>query len=155
VNEKLRDLYSWIEENKADMAGLHSLAYLRQQNVISQNLKNQHYVSFLGSVFRTIRFGTTEAHGKAAIVSLNFLLEQGAIKYDTATKRYSVDFAKIDSAISQLASELLLIEAGGDYSRAKVLEEKYAKTADVVQGSLDTLKDLPVDLVPVYEIKWE
>ena len=155
VNEKLRDLYSWIEENKADMAGLHSLAYLRQQKVIDPNLKNQHYVSYVGGVLRSIRFGTTEAHGKASIVSLNFLLEQGAIQFNPANKRFSVDFAKIDSAVSQLAGELLLIEAEGDYSRAKRLEAKYAKTPDYVQASLDTLKDLPVDLIPEYQIKWE
>jgi Peptidase family M49 len=155
INEKLRDLYSWIEENKADMAGLHSLGYLRQLNIINQDMKNQHYVSFLGGIFRTIRFGTTEAHGKAAIVSLNFFLERGAIQFNPSNKRYSVDFTKFDSAISQLASELLLIEAEGDYSRAKTLEQKYSKTPEYVQASLDTLKDQPVDLVPVYNIRWQ
>jgi hypothetical protein len=28
-------------------------------------------------------------------------------------------------------------------------------TPRFVQASLDDLKDLPVDLVPVYEVKWE
>jgi len=155
VNVALRDLYSWIEENKADIAGLHSLRYLREHGIINENMRNQHYVSYLGSIFRTIRFGTGEAHGKAAIVSLNFLMEHGGITYDAASKRYAIDFDKFDSGITLLAHELLLIEAEGDYGRAKRLEEKYAGTPNFVQTSLDGLKDLPVDLVPVYEVKWQ
>ena len=154
VNVALRDLYSWIEENKADLAGLHSLRYFREQGIISPEMKRQHLVSYLGSIFRTIRFGTGEAHGKAAIVSLNFLMEKGGIEYNATTGRYRVNFNKIDDAITQLAGELLTIEATGDYARAKRLEAKYAGTPDFVQRSLDQLKDLPIDLVPKYVIQW-
>jgi len=155
LNVALRDLYSWIEENKADIAGLHSLRYLREHGIIDGSLRDEHYVSFLGSIFRTIRFGTGEAHGKAAIVSLNYIMERDGITYDEASKRYAVDFDRIDAAIDQLANELLVIEAEGDYARAKRLEEEYAGTPDFVQASLDSLNDLPVDLVPVYENRWE
>jgi hypothetical protein len=155
VNVALRELYSWIEENKADIAGLHSLRYLREHGIMDPNLRDQHDVSYLGSIFRTIRFGTGEAHGKAAIVSLNFLMERGGITYDPATQRYAINFDQFDSAISALANELLLIEAEGDYARAKRLEANYGRTPALVQASLDGLKDLPVDLVPVYEVKWE
>jgi hypothetical protein len=155
VNVALRDLYSWIEENKADVAGLHSLRYLHEHGIMDKKMRRQHYVSYLGSIFRTIRFGTGEAHGKAAIVTLNFLLEQGGIIYDAASKRYAVNFDKFESGITQLANELLLIEAEGDYARAKRLEENYAGTPPAIKASLDSLNDLPIDFVPVYEVKWE
>lgn len=154
VNVALRELYSWIEENKADIAGLHSLRYLRDQGIISEDMRKQHFVSYLGSIFRTIRFGTGEAHGKAAIVSLNFLMQHDGIIYDPQTQRYSINFAKIDDAVTLLANELLLIEAEGDYARAQRLAEKYAGTPEIVQASLDQLNDLPIDLVPVYENQW-
>jgi len=154
INVALRDLYSWIEENKADIAGLHSLNYLEAHGIIDKSLSNQHYVSYLGSIFRTIRFGTGEAHGKAAIVTLNFFMEQGAVVYDPSSKRYGVDFAKIGSAVDKLANELLVIEAEGDYARAQKLSEKYSGTTAEVQKSLDSLKDLPVDFIPVYQNRW-
>lgn len=154
VNEGLRELYSWIEENKADITGLHSLKYLREKGIMDEALRKQHFVSYLGSIFRTIRFNTTEAHGKAAIVSLNFLMEHGGIVYDEGSKRYGINFERIDEGVTLLANELLLIEAEGDYERAKELEQKYAGTPDIVQESLDSLKDMPIDLVPVYEVKW-
>lgn len=155
VNVALRELYSWIEENKADMAGLHSLKYFREQGIISPDMARQHFVSYLGSIFRTIRFGTGEAHGRAAIVSLNFLMEHGGITHDAATGRYAVDFGKIDAAIERLTSELLLIEAEGDYERAKRLSERYGATPGFVQKSLEGLADLPIDIVPQYSIRWE
>ncbi|MBI2970161.1 MAG: hypothetical protein HYY36_05420 [Gammaproteobacteria bacterium] len=154
VNVALRELYSWIEENKADMAGLHSLKYFRDRSIIDADMRREHFVSYLGSIFRTIRFGTGEAHGKAAIVSLNFLMEHGGISYDSASRRYAVNFEKIDNAVALLAKELLLIEAEGGYARAKRLAEKYGGTPDFVQASLHSLQDLPIDLVPQYEIRW-
>jgi hypothetical protein len=155
VNEKLRELSSWIEENKADMVSLHSLKYLRDHQFVDAKLQRQHYVSYFGGALRSIRFGTTEAHGEAAIVSINYFLEHGGITHDKATDRYSVNFEKIDSAIAQLNNELLMIEATGDYARAKKLEEKYAHTPDFLQASLNKLKDLPIDVVPVYQLKWD
>ncbi|RMD93436.1 MAG: hypothetical protein D6814_15655 [Calditrichaeota bacterium] len=155
VNVALRDLYSWIEENKADLAGLHSLRYFRDHGIINANMREQHFVSYLGSIFRTIRFGTSEAHGKAAIVSLNYLMENGGITYNPVTKKFAIDFDKIDDGITLLAHELLMIEAEGDYARAKKLEQTYGNTPDFVQEALDGLKDLPIDLVPVYEVKWD
>ncbi len=155
INVPLGNLYSWIEENKADLAGLNSLHYLREKGIIgSGDLKNQHYVSYLGQLFRTIRFGTGEAHGKAAIVSLNFLMEQDAITYSQATKRYAINFDKFDSAVDKLANELLMIEAEGDYKRAEELSGKYSGTPAAVQASLDSLNDLPIDVVPDYENRW-
>ncbi len=155
VNVALRELYSWIEENKADIAGLHSLRYFRENGIIDPQLRKQHYVSYLGSIFRTIRFGTGEAHGLAALVSLNYLLENGGIVYQPETQRFAIDFDKIDNGITLLANELLLIEAEGDYERARKLKDTYGTMPDFLRTALDRLKDLPIDLVPVYEIKWE
>jgi hypothetical protein len=47
-----------------------------------------------------------------------------------------------------------VIEAEGDYARAQKLSEKYSGTSAQVQKSLDSLKDLPVDFIPVYENRW-
>lgn len=155
LNLALRNLYLWIEENKADICGLHSLRYLSEHGLIDVNIHNQHVVSYLGNCFRTIRFGTSEAHGKAAIVSLNFFMQQGAITYDDVKKRYAVDFDAFDSAVDSLASELLMIESEGNYQRAKQLEETYAEVPEFLQASVDSLKDLPIDIVPQYQIRWQ
>ncbi|NOX38089.1 MAG: peptidase [Calditrichaeota bacterium] len=155
VNVALRELYSWIEENKADLVGLHSLRYFREKGILDAEMKAQHLVSFLGSIFRTIRFGIGEAHGKAAMVTLNFFLEKGAIRYNNHEGRYAINFDEIDEAITELTHILLMIEAEGDYERAKELERRYASMPPFVKESLQRLSDLPIDLIPDYRIKWE
>lgn len=155
INIALRDLYSWIEENKADIAGLHSLRYFREHAVIDPAMKTQHMVSYLASLFRTMRFGTGDGHGKAALVSLNFFLEKGAITFNQESRHYAVNFDLFDDAVASLANELLMIEALGDYDRAKALEAQYVGMPDFVRASMDALKDIAVDFVPLYEIHWE
>ena len=155
VNVALRELYSWIEENKADLVGLHSLRYFREKGILAPEMKVQHLVSFLGSLFRTIRFGIGEAHGKAAMVTLNFFMEKGAIRYNSHDGRYAIHFDEIDEAITELTHILLMIEAVGDYERAKELERRYASMPHFVKESLQRLSDLPIDLIPDYRIKWD
>ncbi len=67
----------------------------------------------------------------------------------------SVDFDLFDTAVAFLANELLMIEVLGDYDRAKKLEAQYSGIPDFVQSSLESLKDLPIDFVPQYEIRWK
>ena len=154
INQALRELYSWIEENKADTVGLLSLEYLRDHGLIDPGRRQEHYVGFLASCFRTVRFGTGEGHGLAALVTLNYLLEKGAVLFDKKNGRYTVEAAKFDTAVSQLARELLTIEAEGDYNRARKLQNKYGQLSAGLKKDLDGLADLPVDIAPVFRIKW-
>ena len=54
-----------------------------------------HYVTFLASILRSIRFGASEAHGRANAAQLSYFEEHGAFTRDSATGRYGVDFPKM------------------------------------------------------------
>ncbi len=155
VNQAVKDLYPALEEGKADVAGLHSIKYFIDKGIIPKEMEKQHYVSYLASIFRTIRFGTTEAHGKAAICELNYHREKGGIRLDPATKKWSVDFDKIGPSISDLAKIWLELEATGDYAGTEEFFRKWASTPSDVAEALKGLEHLPVDVEPVYSIKWE
>ncbi|MFN0157932.1 MAG: dipeptidyl-peptidase 3 family protein [Bacteroidota bacterium] len=155
VNQGLKDLYPGLEEGKADVAGLHSIKYFIDKGIIPKEMEKQHYVSYLASCFRTIRFGTTEAHGKAAICELNYIRDKGGIRLDSATKKWSVDFDKIGPAISDLAKVWLEFEATGDYAGTEEFFRKWSLTPPEIADALKGLEHLPVDVEPVYSIKWE
>jgi hypothetical protein len=155
VNQGLKEAYSAIEEGKADLAGLHSIKWFIDKGIIPKEMERQHYVSYLASIFRTIRFGTSEAHGKAAICELNYLWDNGGFRLDPTTKKWSVNFEKIGPAISALARDLLTFEAMGDYAGVQEFFTALGGTRKEVQTALDGLKHLPVDVEPVYSIKWE
>jgi hypothetical protein len=154
VNQALTSHYSWLEEAKATMAGLASLAYLSGAGVIDPALDRQHYASYLGSIFRTVRFGTGEAHGLAALVELNYHLEKGGVRYDAATGRYAVDHAALPASVQQLARELLTIEATGDAAAAQVLRDRYGQRTPELEAALARVAAVPVDLAPEYRNTW-
>ncbi len=66
VNNAIGPEYNALEEAKADIAGLHSLIYLMDRKVVDGKREKEFFVSYLGSLFRSIRFGLGEPHGKAA-----------------------------------------------------------------------------------------
>ncbi|HKK08377.1 MAG TPA: peptidase, partial [Gemmatimonadota bacterium] len=84
VNKGLKDRYSAIEEAKADAVGTHNLGELVKQGVYDQEFLHQVWISHLADLFRCVRFGANEAHGKGCMTQFNFLREQGAIRYDSA-----------------------------------------------------------------------
>jgi hypothetical protein len=107
------------------------------------------YVTNVGLMFRSMRFGISEAHGRGAAIQWNWYREKGAI-VPAKDNRFSIDFDKIREAVRSLANELLMIEASGDYDRAKRLLEKYGKTTPEIDQTTAMLKDIPVDIAPVF-----
>src|SRR6476659_2759811 len=96
---------------------MHALKWLVDKTVLPKARLEEYYASYVAGIFRTVRFGTGEAHGRAEMMEFNYLSEQKAITRDTSG-RYHIDYAKMPDAIASLAKELLEQEATGDRSRA-------------------------------------
>jgi len=153
VNKELKDLYSTIEEAKADIVGVWSFLLMIEKGEFPKEMEKNLYISYLGGTFRSIRFGINEAHGGGVAIQFNYMLEKGAFVYDEPTGRYSVDLTKIKDAVKQLSHDLLVIEANGDYDAAKALIEKYRKLTPELEKALEKVKHVPTDIRPVYAIE--
>ena len=147
VRLALKDTYSAIEEAKADISGLWALQQLADKGVVSKQIADTMYTTFLASSFRSIRFGITEAHGKGIALQLNHLLDQGAFVVN-ADGTFSVNNAKIKEAVAGLTRDLMTIQANGDYAGAQALLKKMVVIRPEVQAVLDKLKGVPVDIEP-------
>jgi hypothetical protein len=152
VRRQLKDTYSAIEEAKADITGLWALQYLIDKGVVDKGLERTVYTTFLASMFRSVRFGIKEAHGRGVALQFNYLTDEGAIQYDERAKTFSVVPSRIKDAVRKLTSELLTIEAEGSYEKAKAMLEKYAVLRQPMQHALDQLKNVPVDIEPSYPL---
>jgi len=146
--KELKELYSAIEEAKADVCGLFMLQYLFDRKLLpaTDGAERELYTTFLASSFRTLRFGLNEAHGKGMALQVNYLSDKGA--FTTSSGKFSVNVEKAKVAVRDLASELLTIEATGDYSRAKKMMEELAVLRPSLRVALDGLKDIPTDIYP-------
>jgi hypothetical protein len=110
------------------------------------------YTTYLASMFRSVRFGITEAHGRGVAMQFNYLTDEGAIEFNEANGTFSIDHAKIKDSVRKLTSELLTMEAEGAYEKAKAILEKFAVIRPPMQQALDKLKDVPVDIEPVFPL---
>ncbi len=152
VRLQLKDRYSSIEEAKADVTGLWALQYLIDKGVIDRAMQRTLYTTYLASMFRSVRFGITESHGRGVAMQFNYFTDEGAIKFDNRTGKFSVEESKIRAAVTKLTTELLTIEAEGSYEKANAILEKYAVIRPEMKSAMDKLKNVPVDIEPIFPL---
>ena len=153
VNKELKDLYSVIEEAKADTLSAYNGVYLIRKGLYPKDFEKVMWPTYLAGMFRSVRFGINEAHGGANVIQFSYLLEKGAVTYDEKTGLFQIDRAKINDAVKDLAYDLLMIEARGDYNEAKKFVEKYRKMPESMKSGLAKLENVPVDIKPQYAFK--
>jgi hypothetical protein len=155
--EQLKELYSSIEEAKADVLSLYALQYMIDhkqamglEGVLPAggNPEKKLYTTYMASTFRSLRFGLNEAHGKGMAIQVNYLLDKGAVQV-RPDGTFAVDFAKIKDAVRDLAHDLLMVEAAGDYAGAKKMLSM-AVIRPEYQKALDRLAVVPVDIRPIF-----
>ena len=156
--QQLKELYSSIEEAKADATGLWALQYMMDHakemklaGVLNADeaAERQLYTTYLASTFRTLRFGITEAHGKGMAFQFNYLVDHGGF-VQNSDGTFSVDMKKIKTAVRDLTHTLLTLEANGDYAAAKKMLDEMVVIRPATQKLLDRLNDIPVDIEPQY-----
>jgi hypothetical protein len=154
IRESIGPTYAGLEEAKADIVGLFALNWLMEKGVVPREKAQEFYASHVAGIFRTVRFGVAEAHGRAEMMEFNYFVEQGAITLDpkagdSKSGKYAIDFTKMQAAIASLAKELLEIEATGDRNRAEQWFKKYDSMPSELKSALASVKDVPVDVDPV------
>jgi hypothetical protein len=149
VRDALKELASAQEEAKADVLGLFMVAELARRGELESSETADNYVTFLASIFRSVRFGAAVAHGRANLVQLNYLEEKGAFSLDRSTGTYRVDLEKMEGAIADLAAAILKLQGDGDHDGLKAFNAKYMVVGPTLRESLDRLQGLgiPVDVV--------
>ena len=145
--QELKELYSAIEEAKADVLGLYMLQWFFDRGYMKRD-ESSLYTTFLASSFRTLRFGLTEAHGKGMALQFNYLADKGGfIERDS---RWDVDPRRIHDAVRDLAHDLLTIEATGDYASAKKMLDTLGVIRPGVQATLNRVGGVPVDIRTIF-----
>jgi len=149
VRAALKERASALEEEKADILGLHMVRALSDGGNLDDEDVSHNYVTFLASLFRSVRFGAADAHGRANIASFNYLAQSGAFTRDDATGRYSVNADKFRDGINSLAEKILRLQGDGDYDGVGKFYDDYGKISPTLSQDLAKLgtKGIPVDVV--------
>ena len=147
VRTALKELSSALEEGKADVLGLYMVQQLHEKGEIDGDMKD-YMTTFITSIFRSVRFGASSAHGKANMIRFNFFKEKGAFtRNENGT--YKVNYNKMLVAMSDLSNVILTLQGNGDYDGVSKLVAERGIISEELQGDLDRLSSahIPVDVV--------
>ncbi len=161
IRESLGSVFAALEEAKADVVGMYGLHTLIERGILPKERIPEFYASYVAGIFRSVRFGVSEAHGRAEMMEFNYLSSQGAVELQPVPgtmgesaaargKRYVVNYDKMPEAINTLAKQLLMFEATGDRTGAEAWFNKYDKMPEELKQALAATSDIPVDIEPIF-----
>ncbi len=148
INEAIGPVYGALEEAKADVVGMYGLEWLMDHGALPAARRNEYYASYVAGLFRTMRYGVAEAHGRAEMMEFNFLSAQQAIVRRNG--RFAINFDRMRAAMAMLSKELLEIEATGDRARAERWFQLYDAMPGDVAAALKKVTGVPVDIDPQF-----
>ncbi len=149
VRTAIKERSGALEEGKADILGLYMVQKLSERGELRGEDVRANYVSFLASLFRSVRFGGGDAHGRANIAAFNFLQQAGAFSRDSASGKYRVDFDKFPAAANALSERILTLQGNGDYDGVGAFQNQYGEISPALKRDLDrlTARAIPVDVI--------
>ncbi len=150
VNAQLQELYSPIEEGKADIMGGYNVLYMMARGEIPDTEKESYLATHFVGLFRSMRFGVAAAHARGAAFQYTYFKDAGAFEWDGNENKYRLDFAALENAISDLTRDVVILQANGDYDAAKAFLDQYTVLDANAKAAIAALTDLPVDIQPVY-----
>lgn len=150
VNAELKDVYSASEEAKADVMGMHNILYMMRRGELPAAEREQALATYFAGIFRAVRFGIDEAHGRGAALQYSYLREKGAFEWVPEQKRFRVDFDRMEQGLRDLTADLVRLQGNGDYEGTKAFFERYARLDDEARAVLAATAHIPTDIQPDY-----
>ena len=150
VNEELKELYSGLEESKADITGVWNMLYMMDRGVLPEAEKSEMWATYFAGLFRSMRFGIESAHARGSAVQYSWLKEKGGFTFDEESGLFVIDEAKMESGLQELLTTELMLQATGDYEGTKALFETYGKLDENAENAFAAMQHIPVDIRPLY-----
>jgi hypothetical protein len=147
VRAALKEHASALEEGKADILGLYMITQLFEKGEIETGKLEDYYTTFMASIFRSVRFGASSAHGKANMIRFNYFANAGAFTRN-AEGQYAINMGKMRQAMNELSEKILTLQGDGDYDGVAELVNSLGVINTQLQADLDRLSDagIPVDV---------
>ena len=150
VVTELKEQASGLEECKADVMGVWNILFMMDKGELPLSERPQLYATYVTGLFRAMRFGVADAHGRGAAVQYNFLREHGGFEWVAKSGRYRVNEARMQGAISALVAAIVKLQGDGDYEGVKAFNARYGSLDSNARAVIGTMRSLPIDIQPTY-----
>jgi hypothetical protein len=155
VRVALGGSYSPLEEGKADVMGAYNILFMIDNKKFPKSFRNELLLTYFAGLFRSVRFGVAEAHGKGAAFQINRFLEERAASFDAATGTFTVDLKQLEKSIEALVRDVVMLQHNGDKAAVDAFLAKYAVMSPPMEQALGKLDGIPVDIRPIYPVAGE
>ncbi len=152
MKHSLGNLYSLLEEAKADIVGMVYLSSLAQARTIDADLAGRALLTHVVDIFRTLRFGPHEDHARGVLIQYNWLQQGGVLDYDTQLGRFSFRKEALDRSLNSLADAIMTTQRTGNHQAALDFVTQWSFVSEELKAATEKLKDLPIDLEPIFEV---
>ena len=154
VRHALKEQYSGIEEAKADILGLYLITKLYEMGEYNNSTLEENYTTFMAGIFRSVRFGASSAHGKANMLTFNFLEKEGAFTRNEEGM-YAINFENMKVAVAKLGGEILKAQGDGNYEFVKEWIATEGVIKPTLQSDLDKVNGMGIPTDIYYEMSPE
>ena len=154
VRHALKEQYSAIEEAKADILGLYLVTKLAEMGEYTNSTLEENYTTFMAGIFRSVRFGAASAHGKANMLTFNFLEKEGAFTRNEEGL-YAINFEAMKDAVAKLGGEILKAQGDGNYEFVKEWIATDGVIKPTLQADLDKVNGMGIPTDIYYEMSPE
>lgn len=149
INNALKEYYSPMEELRADLLSVYCQKYLLSKGRSNSELEKLILTSYLASEFRSLRIGHG-AYSVAATIVLNFCDKNNGVSVKNG--KIKINYDKVGTCLNDLAKEVSIIEAEGDFARAKEFFNKYNNKTELVSMLTVDIPNVPTEVWPNYKI---
>src|SRR3546814_14919315 len=99
--------------------GAYNILFMMAKGELPAAEKNQLLATYFTGIFRAMRFGAAEAHGKGAAMQYGYLKAKGAFTWDGWTRRYRIDDSTMEDGIRDTSHDHVLLLTNGDSAGGK------------------------------------
>jgi hypothetical protein len=150
VDKELKEIGGGFEEAKADVMGAYNIMYMMDKGILPKAERDQIRATYIAGLFRAMRFGVKEAHGKGAAMQYRYMRDRGGLIWEPSARRFRINPAKLDVAIRSLTGDIVRLQGNGDYAGTKAFLDKWAVLDPEAQSVIQTMAAIPTDIRPIY-----
>ena len=137
------------------MMGVYNILFMIKKGELPADMKEKSLFTYISGLFRSIRFGVAEAHGKGAALQLNRYLGERSVTYSSQEGKYSVNFQSLEESVRELVRDICTWQHNGDKKVVDDILERLGTLDELTATNLDKLKTIPVDIKPCYPLAGE
>jgi hypothetical protein len=144
--KELKDLFSCIEEIKADTVALSNTSLLIKEKILSERREKRIYAAYIIGLVAKLRQNQGDLKKDPYLIQLNYYLKCQGLIYSLENQVLLINFEKFKREIKNLMDMVLKIEQSGNHPGAQRFIDTYSVMSPELTLILKKAESIPIDI---------